>query len=141
MFYLQLLFKTKLKSTLAFNMFLTCVLLLAYQSMFVGVQNLEVCTYWSIPSLRKEIIFFLMMLVVASKQYRCPKPQILEMFIANQALSLIKILEIILLMMFVAISNQVGNSKSSIGAHYFEVGACSSNIFLSNKIEIISCSL
>jgi hypothetical protein len=39
--------------------------------------------------------------------------------------------------MFVAISNQLGNSKSYIDAHYFEVGAHWSSIFLSNKKEII----
>jgi hypothetical protein len=39
--------------------------------------------------------------------------------------------------MFVAINNQLGNSKSNIDAHYFEVGARWSSIFLSNKKEII----
>jgi hypothetical protein len=43
--------------------------------------------------------------------------------------------------MFVAIGNQAGNSKNNIDAHYFEVGACWSSIFLSNKKEIILCSL
>jgi hypothetical protein len=44
-------------------------------------------------------------------------------------------------MTFVAVSNQVGNSKSNIGVRYFEVGACWSNVFHSNKKEIILCSL
>lgn len=42
--------------------------------------------------------------------------------------------------MFVAVNNQVGNSKSNFDVHYFEVGACW-YVFLSNKKEIILCSL